>query len=441
MEIVIAILFGIVSGLASGLIPGIGNFGIMLIGFPIWMTFGVSELVVAYAAMSAIGQFIGSVPATLFGVPGESSSLPAVIEGHKMYKDGRGSKAIIGSAVGSWLGSSVTIILSVAFLAYAMHVVNIYKTPIQFAFLVAISLMLCLTKNKQWWSSTVLFSIGIMLAIVGYDNTLNTSVLTFNNAWLWNGIPMVIIIFCLFAVPQIFAVNYNVQPTIKQTNTFKDVYYTLAKWPTIVRSSVIGYFCGFIPSLTYVAGTKFAYAFEQWIQKKNQTYNKQGDANCLIAAETANNAGVFTQLLPLLILGVPLVGSEALLLNLAEIKGFTLTATNFQDLILLAVCALLIANTVGLILGWPMSNLITKFYKINSNSLKTFSLVWMMAILLWVGYSEYSLWYYCILIILFFPIGVLLKNYNTMPLVFGFMIQDRLFETTWRFFQLTSHGW
>ena len=66
MEIVIAILFGIVSGLASGLIPGIGNFGIMLIGFPIWMTFGVSELVVAYAAMSAIGQFIGSVPATLF---------------------------------------------------------------------------------------------------------------------------------------------------------------------------------------------------------------------------------------------------------------------------------------------------------------------------------------------------------------------------------------
>ena len=92
----------------------------------------------------------------------------------------------------------------------------------------------------------MLFAIGIMLAIVGYDNTLNTSVLTFNNAWLWNGIPMVIIIFCLFAVPQIFAVNYNVQPTIKQTNTFKDVYYTLAKWPTIVRSSVIGYFCGFI---------------------------------------------------------------------------------------------------------------------------------------------------------------------------------------------------
>ena len=161
----------------------------------------------------------------------------------------------------------------------------------------------------------------------------------------------------------------------------------------------------------------------------------------MIAAETANNAGVFTQLLPLLILGVPLVGSEALLLNLAEIKGFTLTTHNFQDLVLLAVGALLIANTVGLILGWPMSNMITKFYDIDSMKLKMFSIVWMMLILLWVGYSEYSLWYYTVLIILFFPIGVMLKNYNTMPLVFGFMIQDRLFETTWRFFQLTSHGW
>ena len=73
------ILFGSLLGLLSGLIPGIGNFILLLVATPILLTMSPIDILITYIALTSISQYIGSVPATMFGIAGESSSFPAVI--------------------------------------------------------------------------------------------------------------------------------------------------------------------------------------------------------------------------------------------------------------------------------------------------------------------------------------------------------------------------
>ena len=72
------LLFGILCGTFAGLIPGVGVFVTLAITYPIIIQFGLYEIILFYVALASTTQYIGSVPAILFGVPGESSSLPAV---------------------------------------------------------------------------------------------------------------------------------------------------------------------------------------------------------------------------------------------------------------------------------------------------------------------------------------------------------------------------
>ena len=47
----------------------------------------------------------------------------------------------------------------------------------------------------------------------------------------------------------------------------------------------------------------------------------------MIAAETANNAASITALIPLLILAIPIIPSEALVLGIAEMQGFGISTS------------------------------------------------------------------------------------------------------------------
>ena len=89
---------------------------------------------------------------------------------------------------------------------------------------------------------------------------------------------------------------------------------------TLVRSSFLGSIGGFVPGMSYAFSSMFAYSVERWIRVTNKQY-KPGDVKCLIASESANNAGAFTQMVPLLFLGIPITASEALIYNILESRG------------------------------------------------------------------------------------------------------------------------
>ena len=106
-ELINPAIVGILTGLVSGCIPGIGNFASLLIIFPYLIHLEPLQIIILYTALTTISQYIGSIPAITFGIPGESSSVPAVIESRNLKSPKEIYQAIVGSAIGSTFGGII----------------------------------------------------------------------------------------------------------------------------------------------------------------------------------------------------------------------------------------------------------------------------------------------------------------------------------------------
>jgi len=152
----------------------------------------------------------------------------------------------------------------------------------------------------------------------------------------------------------------------------------------------------------------------------------------ITASETANNAGAFSQLIPLMLLGIPLIGSEALVLNVMEAKGFNLGIVSFPETFQTVAISLFVINAVGLLLAWPLAKHISKLFMVNLKIVYAIIFICLIAVVAWVGHSNYQLGFYMITFMALMPIAILLRRFDTMPLVFAFLVHDRIFELTFR---------
>ena len=191
-----------------------------------------------------------------------------------------------------------------------------------------------------------------------------------------------------------------------------------------IRGTVIGFCAGFTPGVSTAVSANLAYAIEKWWNRK--TY-KLGDYRSLVSAETANNAGAFSCLLPLMVFGIPLVPSEALLYELASVKGLILgqefDATWFFTNL---TPVLFITNFVAVFLAWPLAKYVCYLHKIPSVVFRAIVFLLLITSIYFSGISSFSEWYYLTVFVCLMPVGYALRNYDTLPLVFVFVIQSRL---------------
>ena len=57
-------------------------------------------------------------------------------------------------------------------------------------------------------------------------------------------------------------------------------------------------------------------------------------------------------------------------------------------------------------------------------------------VILWVGYLNYQVLYYVLVAICLLPIAYLIRKLDTMPLIFAFLIHDRIIDTGYRVISL-----
>ena len=99
MDDTLFVVLGTLLGFVSGLVPGVGNTIMIIASYPLLKDASLLQMLLYYLAIISSSQFSGSVVATVFGIPGESSSLPAVIEGNRMFRRGVGNFAISNAAI------------------------------------------------------------------------------------------------------------------------------------------------------------------------------------------------------------------------------------------------------------------------------------------------------------------------------------------------------
>ena len=420
-------LVGVGLGLISGLIPGVGNFVLMLLVWPFLSVFGIVELLIMYASMAAISQYIGSIPAIVYGIPGESSSYPAVAESRNLTSISQVSQAISGSAFGSVVGSLTVVGLCYAFVEYTDLIKYFYSTKILVGLLLLVTLVMIFTVNNRWWVNFVLILSGIGLGMIGYNSYLNINFATFGNMHLYAGLPMPVVLICLFAIPQMLH-HWDTEITKSINKTYKLGRLYILTPVALLGSTVIGFFGGLIPGLTTVFSSTAAYNASMLFTKD--------PVKRIVVSETANNAGAFSMLLPLLIFGVPLIGSEAILLFLMEQKGFNLVQFKFSDFLPELALGLVVVNAVGFMIAWPLSKIVPSFYRFDIKIIISLLIIALFFVTLYTGYMNYSMAYYLVCFAILAPIGVLLRNVDTLPLVFAFIIHNKLVDGLFRLNQL-----
>jgi len=451
----ILILFlGVSLGLIAGMLPGVGNVVILMLVYPFITDYSLFQIILFYLCLAGAAQYTGSVVATTLAIPGETSSLPAVKEGHRMFRDGKGNYAISNSAIGSFVGSGIASLIMLAVLPIAVFgIAKFYNTHTQVIILCVVSVFLIVTYGDQkWYVNLGLFAFGWMLSRVGFNKELMSynfdSVINYETFYyLHFGLPLYPVVIGLFVFPIFLKSWDSSRPDASALDKLWDNKFIqhikeyCKHIGSSIRGTLVGSICGLVPHLTATLASNVAYVLEMGRQKKKNQYNENGDIKSLVSAETANNAAGLTQLTPLLLIGIPITTSEAIILNIIEnnmeVINWTTTIQTgmFSQLLLYFV----LMNFICVLAAWPFAKYLHVIFKLDPKLLYAMTFLVLVVLVYYLGDMRQQGMFYLYVLLLLLPIGAMLCRWDTLILVFAFVLQGQIESGITRLFFIYSH--
>ena len=216
-------------------------------------------------------------------------------------------------------------------------------------------------------------------------------------------------------------------PGVSIAGYIKSIKQMKKYFATLVRSGLLGSAGGFVPGLTFGFSSILAYTSERWLRRKRNTY-KPGDMNCLIAAESANNAGAFTQLIPLLFLGIPITASEAMIYYVLEARNLPVSIEWFSQTFQTVVIFFVASSTIGLLLSAKYVNIIKFINGIKISYVYAGIMIFLMFTIYYTGLLQYAGLDHVLVALMLLPIGLLIRNTDPTPLVIGYLLHEPLFD-------------
>ena len=437
MEQLFAVALGIVVGTIAGILPGIGVLVSMVICTPLLLDMSVIELLLFYMSVASMVQFTGTVPSVYLGVPGETNSLPAVIEGTKHTRKGQAALAIGVSAVGSVIGSVLAVLITYMLLSWlTQHMTVFFSNSVKFYIYCAVIGFSLVAYNKtNILVNSLLCVAGFVLSMPGETDIMPGFRMTFGFEDLKYGIPLMPVLIGFIVVPNIFKlydVDVNTVYTQKIVKFSTVIVEFTSRITSSLRGSVIGYVCGLVPGVTTVLATNTSYSVEKRLHANDSTRQ-------LIASETANNSGQFSSMLPLLLLGIPITGSEVVLYSLLVDAGwspfqFNRIPENVNLIFQSIVPWFVLVNCVALCIAWPFAKHTLKLFKLNKTNLTIILLAIVVGTNTYMGLNDYRLLEYTIYLTLFGIAGYAIRKYETVPLIFMYILGNNIEAVFYRHF-------
>jgi len=427
MNELIAVSTGLFAGTITGIVPGAGVMVAMIIATPLLMSFDVIQLLLFYMSLASMVQFTGTIPAVYLGVPGETNSLPAVIEGTKFNKRKMAKLAIGISAIGSVIGSVVAVVITFTLLTVLIsHMTVFFSNNTKFyLYIFVIAFCLFVYNKRNIIVNLLLCLVGFALSIPGESDISPDFRYTFGIEDLQFGVPWIPVLIGFLIVPTLTKMVSSSNPNVFLPNVhipFRKVvrYFKRKCIPSSLRGSVIGYLCGFVPGVSTVLSTNTSYSFEKKLHPNNP-------GKMLVASETANNSGQFASMLPLLLIGIPITGSEVVLYSLLVDAGWSPfqfdNITNNADMIFRQIVPwFVVANIVGLLVAWPLAKTVLNVFATSKKYMIVILGIGMLVLNTYLGILDYRVVFYTTCLFVFGCIGLLIKKYETVPLIFMFIL-------------------
>jgi len=396
-------ILGVLSGVLFGVIPGAGPFLAI-------------NILLFYISLLITTNYTNSVTGILYGIPGDAAAVTTARHGHKLFLKGKGHLAVSNNAISSTIGSVFAIILFLLFLPSIYNVFRFYNSTLQLVIICTAIVFLTLLSKQKIWKTISLFLFGGVLAKIGFDNTTFETWGTFGIDYLTLGIPFSAVMICLYIVPELLKFRDVKIGEQKKINKFG---YDPSTITSTGIGSFVGFWCGLIPGVTNILGS---YLSANFFKK---------DLNKIAASEAANNSGALSSLLPLIILGIPIVGSEVLIFYLIVTKGFIFsvdTMSYFTDILYYIPIVLIVC----VILSWGCFNILgqlAQLYKKHKNTL-IISIVSFICIMSINIYPVQEWLIICLLVLGL--IGYALRKFDTFPILYGYFLTDLFWDNLMR---------
>ena len=409
-------ILGVITGVLFGVIPGAGPFLAIATLYPLLQILDPFNILLFYISLLITSNYTNSVTAILYGIPGDAAAVTTARHGHKLFLKGKGHLAVSNNAISSTIGSVFAIILFLLFLPSIYSIFQFYNSTLQLGIICTAIVFLTLLSKQKIWKTVSLFLFGGVLAKIGFNNTTYETWGTFNIDYLTLGIPFSAVMICLYIVPELLKFRDVEIGEQKKINKFG---YEPSTITSTGIGSFVGFWCGLVPGVTNILGS---YLSANLVKK---------DLNKIAAAEAANNSGALSSLLPLIILGIPIVGSEVLIFYLIVTKGFifSVDTMNYFTGILYYIPIVLI---ICVVLSWGCFNILgqlAQIYKKHKNIL-IISIVTFICIMSINIYPVKEWLIICLLVLGL--IGYLLRKFDTFPILYGYFLTDLFWDNLMR---------
>lgn len=360
-----ALLFcfiGVTIGTFVGALPGIGALAAISMSLPLTLYLEPTTALIMLAGIFYGSQYGSSISSILINIPGTATAAVTCLDGYPMAQQGRAGQALFITAVASFVGGSLAIILLMLF-APTLARISIHFNSADYFSVMLFALVASSSAGEgSPLKGISMVLLGIALGFVGTDVTSGYYRFTFDIFQLTDGISLVALAMGLFGVVEILnsiGQKYTVRVDPKSI-TVRGMIPTLAEMrrslmPTL-RGSFFGSAMGILPGTGATIATFISYIAEKRIAKHPEQFGN-GAIEGVAAPEAANNAAVQAAFIPTLSLGIPGDAVMAILLGAMLLHGVTpgpQLISEHPDMFWGLVASFWVGNVLLLVLNIPL---------------------------------------------------------------------------------------
>ncbi|MGB7949975.1 MAG: tripartite tricarboxylate transporter permease, partial [Candidatus Binatia bacterium] len=194
---------GVLLGMIIGVVPGLsGRVGLAIL-LPFIVKMDPASALVLIVGVHAITNTSDTIPAVLFGVPGTTGATATIMDGHPMAKNGEVERAFgaafVASAVGGLIGA-FTVLATIPILRPL--ILTFGNAEFFMTTILAIAMVAVLTGGAPL-KGLIAGAMGLLIGMIGEAPQTAVQRWTFDQLYLWEGLPLVPLALGLFAIPEI----------------------------------------------------------------------------------------------------------------------------------------------------------------------------------------------------------------------------------------------
>ena len=427
---------GCLVGTFVGVLPGLGPAASISLLLPLTYTLSPVQAIIMLGGIYYGTAYGGSTTAILINVPGEACSVVTCLDGYEMAKKGRAGPALGMAAFGSFIagtfGTLMLVLVAPPLVSFALKF-----GPPEIVSLVFLGLtMVTYLSSGSMVKALMMAAVGLLLSFIGVDIVTGRERFTLGIDTIAGGFQIVPIIMGLFGISEVLLNLESPEEKREILETkIKGLLPNGQDWKDsaapIARGSIVGFFLGLIPGGSGTIASFISYAMEKRAAKHPETFGT-GDIRGVAGPETANNAAIQGNFVPLLSMGIPCNAAVAILIGALMLHGVTpgpRLMIDHPQVFWGVVGSMYIGNAMLLILNLPLIGVWVKFLKIPYAILFPFIFLFCLIGSYTVGNNIQDVY----IMILFGVVGYAMKKYNyePAPLILAFVLGS-MFENAFR---------